>query len=82
MTTMTRPDPSLTFDPDGTLRLDFGPTRQAFREAICPECGEPIRWMMDMSSFTSGPRPALAHARCVWRQEGFRTEMERAQPDL
>jgi hypothetical protein len=45
-------------------------------EPICQECGEPIRWVLDMQSFKSigGGRYVACHARCVWTAEGFRVQ--------
>jgi hypothetical protein len=53
-----------------------------WREPICPECDEPIRWCLDMASFTTGPDHVMAHARCVWRKWAFTEERKRAVPDL
>jgi len=57
----------LEFDDDGTLNLRG---RNGWREPICPLCGEPIRWCLDMFSFTTSPH-RLAHAACVWTAEAF-----------
>jgi hypothetical protein len=73
--TEDREGPRLYFDNAGHLCLDFS---QGWREPVCPECHEPIRWALDMSSFTSGPGHQLAHARCVWTREGFRREAKLA----
>ena len=45
--------------------------RDEWREAACPICNEPIRWCLDMFSFTTGFPHMLAHARCVWTAEAF-----------
>lgn len=52
------------------------------REPVCPECGEPIRWVLDMMSFKlyDGMRFAACHARCVWMPEAFDRERSRT-PD-
>jgi hypothetical protein len=42
-------------------------------EANCAVCGEPIRWVLDMFSFTTHPH-RLAHARCAWTKEAFATQ--------
>jgi hypothetical protein len=51
-------------------------------EAICPVCGERIRWVVDMFSFTTAADGChkLAHARCVWTKPAFRRQ-ERDAPD-
>jgi hypothetical protein len=51
--------------------------RDGWQEPICPICNEPIRWCLDMFSFTTGPRHRLAHARCVWTAEAFELEARR-----
>ena len=75
-----RMDPIVTFTADGYLEADFGVTRERWREPVCPECGEPIRWVLDMSSWTSGFPTRLVHARCAWTKDGFLSEAEKA-PD-
>lgn len=60
---------------DGVLHLRG---RDGFREPICPECGEPIKWVLDIMSFTTGPDHRLAHASCLWTAEGIRRVAERA----
>jgi hypothetical protein len=74
---------------DDTFRLDFDEDghlciigRDGWREPICPECGQPIRYVLDMASFTAGYDSKLAHARCVWRKGGFRREERLAADDL
>lgn len=49
-------------------------------EPICPTCNEPIRWVLDMMSFTTknGGVFTMTHARCAWTPEGFDTERELA----
>ena len=69
----------LYFDAAGHLHLAG---RKGWREPICPECDEPIRWVLDMASFTSGSDHVMAHARCVWRKWAFTEERKRAVPDL
>lgn len=58
----------VAFDQEGHLVLmgEIG-----WREAICAECGKPIRWCLDMMSFTTGTVHRLAHAECVWMPEAF-----------
>lgn len=56
------------FLPDGTLR-SIG--SKGHREPNCAKCGEPIRWALDMFSFTTGDDHRLAHARCVWLPNAF-----------
>ena len=65
----------LVFYPDGTLHLEG---RDGPWEANCSECGEPIRWVLDMFSFTTGPTYRLAHARCVWTPGAFVAQAELA----
>jgi hypothetical protein len=49
--------------------------RKTWREANCSVCNEPIQWVLDMFSFRSDPPGySLAHARCVWTKEGFRSQ--------
>jgi predicted amidophosphoribosyltransferase len=59
----------------------WAPWERLPAEAVCPKCGEPIRWCLDMFSFTTGMQDdhpfTLTHARCAWTREGFRREMER-----
>lgn len=47
-------------------------------EPPCAVCGEPIRWVLDMFSYTTGYPHELAHARCVWRKVAFQREAEQA----
>jgi hypothetical protein len=63
----------LEFDDDDTLHMRGFKDR---REAICPICREPIRWVLDMASFTSGTDHVYAHARCVWTREAFLNQAE------
>lgn len=58
------------FDDDGTLRQRG---RIGWREAKCAECGEPIRWVLDMGSYKhmDDGSFALCHAYCVWLPEAF-----------
>lgn len=66
------------FDPDGTLRMRG---RDGWQEAVCCECGEPIRWVLDMFSFknTGDASFALGHARCLWTREAFHEQAKKAQ---
>jgi hypothetical protein len=45
----------------------------------CAVCGEPIRWCLDMHSYTLGTPHELAHARCVWRKAAFREQERQAE---
>ena len=65
------------FDDDGALRQRG---RDGWREPVCPECGDPIRWVLDMASFRhdGGRGYVMCHARCVWTPEAFRREARRA----
>ena len=65
------------FDDEGVLRLRG---RDGWREAICPVCHEPIRWALDMFSFSTGDDHTLQHARCAWTPEAFDTQRELASP--
>lgn len=68
----------LEFDDDGSLHQRG---REGWREAVCPVCSEPIRWVLEMMSFTRDETGfALAHARCVWTREAFGREALRASP--
>lgn len=58
-------------DGEEHLRLEG---RDGWREAVCPICHEPIKWVLDMFSFTTGYPYRLAHARCVWEPEAFERE--------
>lgn len=71
--------PVFTFDKHGHLSLDFGLWNDGWREAICPKCHTPIRWVLDMASFTSVEPHGhlLAHARCVWLPEAFLRQVDR-----
>jgi hypothetical protein len=69
----------LEFDDEGHLHARG---TVGWREPICPECNEPIRWCLDMASFTTGRDHVMAHARCVWRKEAFSRERKLAHPDL
>lgn len=66
-------DPDLSFDDEGRLVLSFGLHNASWREAVCCECGEPIRWVLDMFSFKHNDRGSfdLGHAWCLWTPEGF-----------
>lgn len=52
-----------------------------WREAICPICEQPIRWVLDMFSFLSLDKGTyrLAHARCAWTPEAFDVEKAKTQ---
>ena len=66
------------FDPDGTFRQRG---RDGWAEPICPTCREPIRWVLDMFSFTNEPGSfVLEHARCAWTKNGFQVQ-EALAPD-
>lgn len=71
-------DPRLYFDADDHLVLDFSPANEDFREPVCPVCEKPIRWVLDMFSFTASARE-LAHARCVWTSDAFASEHHTGQ---
>lgn len=64
------------FDSDGTLHQRGG--REGWAEPTCAVCHEPIRYCLDMFSFTTGSDHALAHARCVWTKEAFDRERSKA----
>jgi len=64
------------FDDSGVLHLRG---YDGWREPICPVCGRPIAWVLDMFSFTTGFDYKLAHARCVWKREAF-TRQRRLAP--
>ena len=49
------------------------------REPTCPICWQPIQWVLDMFSFTTGFDFRLAHARCVWKKEAFTKQRRLAQ---
>lgn len=40
-------------------------------DPACVVCGDVIRFVLDMFSFTTGPVHGLAHARCVWTANAF-----------
>lgn len=48
-------------------------------EQDCAVCGEPIRWCLDMFSYTTGNPHRLAHARCVWTPEAFDSQKRLAR---
>lgn len=74
-------EPQLRWHPDGTVSIDHGEMHEAFREANCAACGDPIRWSLDMFSFGTGSLPhRLQHARCAWTKSGFRRQ-ERLAPE-
>lgn len=58
---------------DGSVA--WAPWDRLPQEAVCPKCEQPIRWALDMFSFTTGFDEAhpftLAHARCLWTREAF-----------
>lgn len=66
------------FDDDGVLHLRG---REGWREAVCPKCDDPIRWVLDMASFLTLEDGSyrLAHARCAWIPEAFDAERKKAQ---
>lgn len=38
-----------------------------WREPVCPECGKPIAWILDMHSWVNVPQGfALVHGGCAW----------------
>jgi hypothetical protein len=65
------------FDPEGHLVMP----EALSQEAICPECEQKIRWVLDMASFTTkGPGGhMLAHARCVWTPNAFTVQRRAAK---
>jgi hypothetical protein len=71
---------ALIREADGAVR--WAPWERLPAEAVCPKCGEPIRWVLDMFSFTTGMDEThpftLTHARCAWTPEGFRVQMRLA----
>lgn len=60
---------------DGVPRCEVGGD-DGWVEPICPACGDPIRWVLDMQSFVRNDHGGLTmtHARCAWTKEGFRTQ--------
>lgn len=38
---------------------------------VCPQCGQPIRLALDVTSFSIGIDHVLVHAHCLWRPEVF-----------
>ena len=62
------------------LTLDLFEDRDT-TEPLCVECGEPIRWVLDMMSFKhlGGLRYQAGHARCLWRKEAFTVQRKQAQ---
>lgn len=58
---------------DGSVA--WAPWERLPAEAVCPKCGEPICWCLDMFSFTTGfddtHRFTLTHARCAWTADAF-----------
>lgn len=63
---------------DGKVYCEAG-GRDGWAEPICPVCDEPIRWVLDMFSFsTLGAHTpgvhTLLHARCAWLPGAFRRE--------
>lgn len=70
------------FDEHGVLHLrNEYPRTYSSVEPVCPICNQPIRWCLDMSSFTTGYDHRLAHARCVWTREAFDRERELVPTD-
>jgi hypothetical protein len=70
----------LYMDAQGVLHLDTTyPKPFSEAEPICPICEEPIRWCLDMFSFTTGYAHKLAHAHCVWTPEAFDREKKLAK---
>ena len=65
---------------EGHLRIrnDYPRTYES-AEPICPVCNEPIRFCLDMASFTTGSEHRLAHAHCVWTPEAFDREKREAK---
>ena len=69
------------FDTDGTF---WQRGREGWREAKCAACGYPIRWVLDMFSFThpgDSDGYALEHASCAWRKSGFDRQRKLAPGD-
>lgn len=75
---MQTDDFRIEFDEDGTLHVRG---RNGWREPVCAVCRDPIRYVLDMFSFTTGPDHELAHARCVWTKEAFEREARLAPGD-
>lgn len=53
-------------------------------EPICPECQEPVKWVLDMFSFSTLSQwdrggYTLMHARCAWIPSAFTRERTRAK---
>lgn len=78
---MSIAEPRFEFDAEGHLTVSFGLYNEDWREAICCECGEPIRWVLDMFSFRHNSRGGydLGHASCLWTPEGFKKPKRRAK---
>jgi hypothetical protein len=55
--------------------------RDGWREAICPVCNEPIRWCLDMFTFSTGYPYILCHARCSWQPDAFDRQRKLAELD-
>jgi len=54
--------------------------RRGWVEPTCPECGEPIRWILDMHSYKyEHGEYVMCHARCVWLPEAFTRERKVAK---
>lgn len=73
--------PLIKFDAEGRLTLSFGLYNERWREPVCVECGEPIRWVLDMFSFQQNRHGGydLGHAWCLWTPEGFEEPQQKAE---
>lgn len=73
--------PDFYIDNDGRLVMSFGLYHEQFVEPLCCECGQPVRWVLDMFSFKSSGRGdfLLGHAECLWTSDGFDKARARAK---
>ena len=66
-------------DNDRLILVPDDPMNSGWWEAKCAECGEPLRWILDMWSFRiAHARVEAVHARCAWTAEAFTNEAKRA----
>lgn len=67
--------PTTFYSEQGNLMMpSVGP------EPICPQCGTPILWVLDMASWTHTDEGfVLLHARCAWEPEAFTKQRRLAQ---
>lgn len=65
---------------DGVIRCEMSGW-DGFVDPICPVCNEPIRWVLDMASFSTLEHGVytLMHARCAWIPEAFDREKREAR---